>query len=114
VTVGTTPTITTEIRLGLVGSPDGTFWPDVFDGTPSAETITSAGVASGFLKYPVGGILGVDATTSDRPYPFAFALRDGFRGVVPKQSVVFGAHNTGVNLNAPGGNQKYFAHPKYA
>lgn len=113
VMVGTTPTITTEIRLGLVGSPDGTFWPDVFDGTPSAETITSAGVASGFLKYPVGGILGVDATTTDRAYPFAFAVRDGFRGVVPKQSVIFVSHNTGVALNATAGNQKYFASPEF-
>lgn len=109
--VGTTPTITTEIRNYLVGSPDGTYWPDVFDGTASAETVTSAGVFSGFGK--LAAICQVDATTSDRAYPYAFSARDAFRGTIPKKYVHFVTHNTGVNLNATAGNQKYYAQPEY-
>jgi hypothetical protein len=54
ITVGTTPTINTEIRLYLVGSYDGTTWPDVFDGTPSAETVTTAGLRDGYAKLARG------------------------------------------------------------
>src|SRR5258708_23131593 len=49
VRVGTTPTVG-EIRVYVVAMIDDTVWPDVFDGTDSAETVTSAGAGSGFLK----------------------------------------------------------------
>lgn len=106
-------TANTEIRIGLVGSPDGTYWPDVFDGTPSAETVTSAGVGSSFLKYPPGSIMLVDATTGSRVYPYAMSTRDAFRGVMPKKHVTFVSQNTGQNLGATGANHKYFAQPEY-
>lgn len=110
---GTTPTASTEIRHYLVGSPDGTFWPDVFDGTPSAETVTSAGVASGFLKLPPGGVCQVDATTSNLAYPYAFAARAAFQGVLPKKWVHFVTHNSGAALNSTAGNHSYYAQPEY-
>jgi hypothetical protein len=112
ITVGTTPTINTEIRIYAVGSPDGTNWPDVFDGTPSAETITAAGVATGFLK--LGAVCQVDSTTSNRAYPFQFGLRQTFGGVLPAKAVIFVTHNTGVALNATAGNHLYYAQPEYA
>jgi hypothetical protein len=102
-TVGTTPTINTEIRIYVVARWDGTNWPDVFDGTTSAETVTSEGVRDGFAK--LGAVMRVDATTSDRAYPFAFAVAPLYGGVCPPEFVLFSAHNTGVNLNATGGNQ---------
>jgi hypothetical protein len=76
------------------------------DGTDSAETITSAGVGRGFLK--LAAVLDVDATTSDRVYGFGpVALAPLFGGVLPTHWGVFVAHNTGVNLNATGGNHVF-------
>lgn len=103
VTVGTTPTINTEIRIYVVASFDGTTWPDVFDGTTSAETVTSEGVRDGYAK--LAAVLRVDATTSDRAYPFSFSVASLYGGVCPAKFVLFTTHNTGVNLNATGGNQ---------
>jgi hypothetical protein len=78
-------------------------WPDVFDGTDSAETVTSAGAASGYLK--LGAVMNVDATTSDVAYAFGpFSVASLFGGVCPRKFVIFVTHNTGVALNATGGN----------
>lgn len=109
--VGTTPTATTEIRYYLIGSPDGTYWPDVFDGTPSAETVTSAGVFTGFGK--LACVTQVGATTSNVAYPYAFGTRQWFDGVLPRKFVTFITHNTGVNLNSTAGNHQYYASPEY-
>lgn len=112
VRVGTTPTSGTEIRAYCVGSYDGTTWPDVFDGTASAETVTSAGVRDAFAK--LAAVARVDATTSNRDYPMGFGLRSLFGGALPKKVAVFLAHNTGVNLNSTGSTHTYAAQPEYA
>lgn len=113
VRVGTSPSSGTEIRVYLVGSPDGSTWPDVFDGTPSAETVTSAGVRDGFAK--LAAAMQVDATTSDRDYPFHIgSVAAYFGGNMPKKVAVFVAHNTGVNLNSTSGNQTYGYQGEYA
>lgn len=106
--VGTTPTINTEIRVYLLASYDGSTYPDVFDGTPSAETVTSAGVRDSFCKLAGVGI--VDATTSDRDYPIQFHA-SSFYPTMPKKILVFVTHNTGVNFNATAGNHKYAYSP---
>lgn len=111
VRVGTTPTAGTEIRIYLIPSDDDTTWPDVFDGTASAETATSEGVRDGFAK--LVAVLRVDATTSDRDYPYSFKASDAFGDALPRAYVVFVAHNTAVNLNATSGNQKYQYTPTY-
>lgn len=108
--VGTTPTVNTEIRVYLFASYDGSTYPDVFDGTPSAETVTSAGVRDSFCK--LAGVGVVDATTSDRDYPIQFNV-SSFYPKPPKKIGVFVTHNTGVNLNATAGNQKYAYSPIY-
>lgn len=105
VTVGTTPTASTQIRVYVVASVDGTNWPDVFDGTTGAETVTSVGVRDGFAK--LAAVIGVDATTSNRPYPFAFSVAALFGGVCPPKFVLFTSHNTGAALNSTGGNQVF-------
>jgi hypothetical protein len=103
-TVGTTPTSGTEIRIYVVTSTeDGTTYPDVFDGTTSAETVTSEGVRDGFAK--LAAALRCDSTTSDRVYSFAFSVAALFGGVCPREFCLFTTHNTGVNLNSTGGNQ---------
>lgn len=109
--VGTTPTINTEIRIYLVASNNDTDWPDVFDGTPSAETVTSEGVRDGFAK--LAAVMRVDATTSDRDYPYEFDAAQVFGGSLPKAYVLFVVHNTGVNLNSTGTNHTYRYTPQY-
>jgi len=103
-TVGTTPTINTVIEHSIVTMISDSVWPDVFDGTTGAETITSAGVKSG-ICVPFA-YLNVDATTSDRAYAYTKrSVATLFGGICPPKFVVFTAHNTGVNLNATGSNQ---------
>lgn len=104
ITVGTTPTASTLILVYVWGSDTsaGTTNIDVIDGTDSAETLTSVGVRDGFMR--LGAAINVDATTSDRGYPFGpFSVADLF-GQMPKYWGLFVTHNTGVNLNATGGN----------
>lgn len=108
--VGTTPTANTQIRVYCVASYDGSTWPDVFDGTPSAETVTSAGVGSGFLA--LAAVMNVDATTSNLAYPFRFSLASLFGGYVPKKTAIFVTHNTAVNLNSTAGNHTYAYAPQ--
>lgn len=103
VTVGTTPTTNTEIRIYVVASVDGTNWPDVFDGTTGAETVTSEGVRDGFAK--LAAVMRCDSTTSNRAYPYTFSVASLFGGIVPPKYCLFTTHNTGVNLNSTGGNQ---------
>jgi hypothetical protein len=105
VTVGTTPTISTEIRIYVVPLWDTVLgaWPDVFDGTTGAETVTSEGVRDGGIV--LAKVLRVDSTTSNRPYPYSFTVASLFGGVCPPKFSLFTAHNTGVALNATGSNQ---------
>lgn len=105
--VGTSPTANTLIDIWLIpaasyasGTPT---WWDVFDGTASAETATSAGILQ------AGGILMksilVDSTTSARDYyanELDIAAFNG--GTLPWDYTIFIAHNTGVNFDSTGSN----------
>jgi hypothetical protein len=103
IAVGTTPTINTQILVYVFETLDDTpTYPDVFAGADAAKTLTSAGVGQGFLK--LGAVLTVDATTSNRSYPFSFWLAQFFGGNLPKNVGSFVTHNSGVNLNATEGN----------
>jgi hypothetical protein len=113
ITVGTTPTAGTTIQI-FVAAPremsGGTpVWPDVLDGTDSAETITSEGIKQACLKLLAS--IYVDATTSDRAYNFApQSVAALFGGVMPPQYVLFVTHNTAVNLNSTAGNHEIHYH----
>lgn len=104
VTVGTTPTVNTQILVYVFGQMDDSpTYPDVMDGTDSDETITSAGVGRGFLK--LAASLDVDATTSNRAYNFGpVSVAPLFGGVLPQRWSVFVVHNTVAALNSTGGN----------
>jgi hypothetical protein len=112
--VGTTPTTGTVIEVHVVGMRDDTTWPDVFDGTASAETITNAEVKAGICK--PAAVLGVNSTTSNIAYPFGpVSVALLFGGTAPpKKFVVFVTHNTGVALNATAGNHNISITPSYA
>jgi hypothetical protein len=108
VRVGTSPTANTQILIYVWGSDTSlvTTALDVLDGADSAETITSAGVRNGLLR--LIATLDVDAVTSDRDYYMAAtALAQFFGGVMPKFWGLFVTHNTGVALNATGGNHVF-------
>lgn len=99
VKAGTSPTATRQIEVWAVAW-DGSAWPDVFDGTSSAETVTSSEIKSVICR-PVA-IMATTSTT-DRVYHFSgVSLRQVFGGVLPSKSVLFVVHNTGVALNASG------------
>ena len=105
---GTTPTVSRSINVYVyanLSTASGTpAYADVLDGTDSAETFTSANVMNGSLKFVAA--MTVDAT-SDRDYFFGpVSVASIFGGVLPKFWGIYVAHDTGVNLNATGGNHK--------
>jgi hypothetical protein len=111
ITAGTSPTASRSIEVWAVGSWDGTNWPDVFDGTDSTETITSADIKASTCR-----LLAAMATanTSDRTYHFGpVSIASAFGGVVPPKFVIFVVHNTGVALNATAGNHQIRVQPVY-
>jgi hypothetical protein len=100
---GTTPTVNTQVQIYVLSvlndTPD---YPDVFTGTSSAKTITSAGVGRGFLK--LAAIMDVDSTTTGRDYYVTFSVAELFGGVMPLKWELFITHNTGVNSDTTAGN----------
>lgn len=108
-TCGTTPTANTQVQIFVIAVRDDTpTYPDVFDGTSSAETATSAGVLSGYAR--LGAVLSVDSTTSNRAYDCApFSVAQLFGGVMPNKFVLFITHNSGVNSNSTAGNHVWKA-----
>lgn len=101
ITAGTTLTAG-ELRLYLVGPLDDDSWPDVFDGTASAETVTVAAIRDHICK--LGAMCATTATNSVVYYldcPSAAAV---FGGNLPKKFVVFITHSM-VGALAASGNQ---------
>jgi hypothetical protein len=102
ITTGTTPTVDTEIRMyGIRPIEDTPTWPDVFDGTDSAETVTNTQILA---TLPLLWSGTVSATSN-----IAYQIINGLTlaqcwGIVPDNFEIFVAHNTAVNLNATGGN----------
>lgn len=110
-TAGTTPTANTQVQIWVVPVLQDDLsstqtWPDVFDGTSSAETVTSAGILVGLGR--LGATLNVDSNTSNRAYACAnFSVAALFGGVLPTRYVLFITHNTGVNSNSTGSNHSW-------
>ena len=111
ITAGTSPTAARSIEVWVVGSWDGTNWPDVFDGTESAETITSADIKASVCRYVAAM---ATANTSDRTYHFGpVSLASAFGGTLPPKVVLFVTHSTGVNLNSTAGNHQIRLQPVF-
>lgn len=109
--VGTTPTTNTIIEVWCIPKLSSGSWPDVFDGTDSAETVTSRAILTN-----IGGRLAtifVDSNTTDRDYFFWGSIVQSMRGPCPKEWVLFITHNTGVNLNATAGQHVIYYTPVY-
>lgn len=106
ITTGTSPTVDKQIDIWVYAAHDETpTYPDVFDGTDSAETITSIYVKLGAIR--LLATLFVDAT-SDRTYWLApTSVASLFGGVMPRRWGLFITHDTAVNLNATGSNHEF-------
>lgn len=100
VTVAATGLAAGEVRLYLVGMLDDTTWPDVFDGTQSAETITDTEIRDAICFW--GASTATD-TTASRVYPLDCpSVRAAFRGYLPAKFVVFITQSTGAAFAATG------------
>jgi hypothetical protein len=110
ITTGTGPTTGRSIEVWAVGSWDGTNWPDVFDGTDSAET-TSAEMKPSVCRF----IAAIATTaTADRAYHFGpVSLASAFGGTLPPRFVLFVTHSTGANLNGTAGNHHIRLQPVF-
>ena len=105
ITVGTGPQASRVIEVWAIAW-NGSGWPDVFDGTSSAETITSADIKNAICK----SVASISTTnTADRRYDFTgVSARNVFGGVLPSKFVLFITHSTGANLNSTAGNQALY------
>jgi hypothetical protein len=86
------------IEVHVVGMVNDTEWPDVFDGTDSAETITSAEIKASACR-PAAVI--ATTNSNDRVYPFSpVSVANLFGGSMPKKFVVFVAQTAQTSTNA--------------
>lgn len=120
ITCGTTPTINTQIEIWLYSDISNTpTYPDSITGTDANKTMTSREIlysALGGVRRPQGpvALLKVDSTTSNRGYYFGpISVRSVFGDLPPKYLGIFVVHNTGVALNATGGNHFLRYRTKY-
>ena len=111
ITTGTTPTTAKSIEVWAVGSWDGTNWPDVFDGTESAETITSADIKASVCRFVASM---ATSSTSNVSYHFGpVSLAAAFGGVLPPKIVLLVTHSTPASPNSTAGNHRHRIQPVY-
>lgn len=102
VTTGTSPTTARQIEVWLYGMYDGT----EFSGGASGTDANFTPDAKSLLK-----LLTIIPTiaTSDKAYRWGpFSVAQAFGGVMPQKWGVYIVHNTGVALNATGGNHEVY------
>lgn len=113
ITTGTSPTVNKTIQVWVYAEVEDTpTYPDVLDGTDSAETITSENVRNSAMRLAASIV--VD-NTSNRTYWFGpLSVAALFGGACPDSWGIFVVHDTGVNLNATAGNHAFWARPVLA
>lgn len=79
---------------------NGSAWPDVFDGTSSAVSISSEEIKNSICK-PIA-IMPTTATASAVYHFSGVSLRQAFGGVLPSKCVLFVTQSTGAALAASG------------
>lgn len=99
ITTGNAPTANKQIEVWSFGSYDGTSYSG---GAGSVDANFSPTGAKTLMQLLT--IIPTDATTS-HAYTFGpFSIARAFGGTMPNKWGVYVVHNTGVNLNATGGN----------
>lgn len=95
-----------QIRMYLVAELNDTTWPDVFDGTQSAETVTDVSVRDAICR--LAAVTATDTTASQSYYLNCPSVAAVFGGTVPRKFVVFITQSTGAALESTGDpNQVY-------
>ncbi len=89
-----------EIRLYLVGPLDDTTWPDVFDGTQSAETVTDTEIRDAICR--LAAATQTDTTASRVYYLEVPSAKAAFGGMLPKKFAVFITQSTTTTLETSG------------
>lgn len=85
------------IRTAVVGARDDTpSWPDVFDGTDSAETVSAQGMYDAVCRLASD----IVTDTTQRTWPFGPVSIESLFGKVPDQFVIFVSHNAHTATNA--------------
>jgi hypothetical protein len=104
--VGTTPTINTFIRVGIIGCWDGTNFDGGATGSDAALTPTA-----GPTRVEIWEDIPVIATTSNVAHTFKIPSLVRLFGALPRKFGVWVNNQSGVNLNSTGGNHyiKYTA-----
>ena len=100
VRTGTSPTASRQIEVWLYGSYDDTTFSGGATGSDANLTPSEKTLMKLLTVIPTGN-------TSDKDYQWGpFSVAQAFGGMLPVQWGVYIVHNTGVNLNATGGNHE--------
>lgn len=105
ITVGTTPTTNTSIRIylyGLIDDDPSVVYPDTLTGADSDRSLTAVDMLGTSVK--LFEELPVLSTTSNRKYSWSPRLISGFIGL--KRHGLFVTHNTAVALNSTAANHQ--------
>lgn len=98
ITLGTSPTTGKQLEIWCVGAPDGTSYPGGATGsdanlTPQEKTL-----------FKLVTMIPTNSTTNQAYNWGPFGIAQLFGGAPPKKFSFYVVHNTGVALNATGGN----------
>lgn len=113
VTTGTSPTANRVIQIWVYAQVEDTpTYPDVMDGTDSAESVTSENVRNSAMR--LAATIVVDSQ-SNRTYWFGpVSVASLFGGVCPPRWGIWVVHDTGVALNSTGNNHAFWHQPVLA
>lgn len=109
VTTGTSPTASRQIEVWLIASYDGTSYSGGATGSDANLTPQAKSLLKLLTIIPT-------TSTSNQAYTWGgFSVAAACNGVMPKKWSIYIVHNTGVALNATGGNHEVKYTPvKYA
>lgn len=100
VTTGTTPTAARQIEVWAYGSYDDTNFNDAITGADSNRTLVTKSLLRLLTIIPTN-------STSNQAYKWGpYSIASAFGGIIPVQWGIYIVHNTGVALNATGGNHE--------
>lgn len=109
-TAGTSPTASRQVDIWVYAPISDDLsstvsYPDVMDGTSSAETATSENVRNASMR--LAATILTD-NTSDRTYAVApFSVAALFGGIMPTRWGLFISHDSAVNSNSTAGNHAW-------
>ena len=106
---GTSPTTGRSIEYWLIGSVDGTLWPDTVTGAGDAARTLSATIIKNAICVPMQ-FLETNATSNQPYYTRVWSARSLF-GELPAKFVVWSTHNTVAALNATSANHALYVEP---